>query len=111
MPLQPGRYVITAEQGVCSRLTPSKNSEKVKDSSEYPQHTTLALIKIQNVLSEERIRGQIKDSLDWVSIKNTSDGYMWMKPILPQVTPKYIMQPTINFQNYKTKIKQNNPQR
>ena len=47
----------------------------------YPQHATLDLIKIQNVASEQRVRGQVKDSHDWVSLKNTNDGFMWMQPM------------------------------
>ena len=33
------------------------------------------------MVSEERVRGQIKNSLDWISIQNTKSGHMFMKPI------------------------------
>ena len=47
----------------------------------YPLNTVLDIIKIRDVILEERVRGQIKDSLDWVSIQNITTGHMFMKPI------------------------------
>jgi hypothetical protein len=76
------KFVVTAEKGTQSTSKPSMNSKEVKL---YPQNTILKVIQIQTISSEQRIRGQIQDSLDWVSIKDTSDEFMWMKPI-PEVT-------------------------
>jgi hypothetical protein len=58
----------------------SRSSEKV---ASYPHQEILEIIKICHFISEKRIRGQIKHSLDWVSIKNTETNYMWMEPYEP----------------------------
>jgi hypothetical protein len=73
--VNPGLYVVTEQGGISSTSNSSRNSENV---AKYPEDTILEIIKIENI--EQQVRGQIKDSLDWVSIKDTSDGEEWMKP-------------------------------
>ena len=73
--VNPGLYVVTEKGGISSTSNSSRNSENV---AKYPEDTILEIIKIENI--EQQVRGQIKDSLDWVSIKDTSDGEEWMKP-------------------------------
>ena len=73
--LNPGKYIVTGEQGVHSTVHLSMNTKNV---ILYPQNTVLEIIKIKHIATEKRIRGQIKKSLNWVSMKNTRNGYMWM---------------------------------
>ena len=83
----PGRYIVSCDKGAQSTKEPSTSSKRVKS---YPWQTQLDLINIQNVVKENRLRGQIKDSLDWVSIQDTSDGFLWMKPIASISVPKFV---------------------
>ena len=78
------KFVVTAERGVRSTLEPTINSEKFRIN---PQHATLKLIQIQNIPSEQRIRAQIEGSFDWITIKDTGNGMMWMKPISEVTKP------------------------
>ena len=73
--LKPGKYIVTGEQGVHSTVDFSMNSDNV---TLHSKNTVLEIIKIKHIATEKRIRGQIKKSLDWVSMKNTKNGYMWM---------------------------------
>ena len=76
---KPGKYSVVYDGTAGTRKsTPNKN-EIVK---KYPKNTILEIIKIANLISENRIRGQVSGSLDWVSIKNTANGFMWLEPIL-----------------------------
>ena len=90
MHFTPGKYVVTNPLGAFSREGTSIYS-KVWEI--YPPTTILHLIKIKNIDSEERVRGQIESSLDWVSIQNTNTGQMLMKPIMSmsEVTNAAIM--------------------
>ena len=76
--LNPGKYIVTGEQGVHSTVNVSMNSENV---TLYPKNTVLEIIKIKHIATEKRIRGQIKESLNWVSMKNTKSGYTWMTQV------------------------------
>ena len=76
--LNPGKYIVTGEQGVHSTVDVSMNSENV---TLYPKNTVLEIIKIKHIAAEKRIRGQIKESLNWVSMKNTKSGYTWMTQV------------------------------
>ena len=62
-----------------STVNTTRYSKKV---TTYEPNTTLDLIKIQNVDSEQRVRGQIKHSCAWVSIQNTNTGCVFMKPFI-----------------------------
>ena len=72
------KFVVTANRGVQSTSKPQVNSEKMKV---YAKNTILQIIQIQNTL-EQKIRGQIETSLDWVSIKDTQNQFKWMEPML-----------------------------
>ena len=80
----PGTYVVTNAKGARSCVGTSRY---------YPKDDTLDIIKIENIFSENQVRGQIKKSLDWVLIQNTETGEMFMKQIksIPKVTETYIM--------------------
>ena len=78
---KPGKYLVNIRGTTSTLYSSTKSGNKTK----FGKDTILELIKIKNITSEHRIRGQIKDSLDWVSIKNTKNGYIWMKP-MAQVT-------------------------
>jgi len=69
-------YIVHHSE-VQSTSTESIESEKLEI---YKQGTILKIIKIITNPTEYRIRGQIKDSLNWVSIQNLDNGYFWMKP-------------------------------
>ena len=47
----------------------------------YPKDKILDIVKIETNLSQHRIRGQVAKTLDWVSIMDTSDSFMWLKPV------------------------------
>ena len=73
------KFVVTADGGIQSSSESQINSKKVKM---YAKNTILTIIQIQNSVSEQKLRGQIQTSLDWVSIKDTKNQLIWMKPIL-----------------------------
>jgi len=76
---KPGKYKVVHD-GTLGTRTLSPDENEIVNT--YPTNTILEIIKIRNLISENRIRGQVSGSLDWVSIKNTADGFMWVKPIL-----------------------------
>ena len=88
------KFIVTAEKGIQSTLELPINSKKIRI---YPRHTILNIIQIQHVSSEQRIRGQIEKSLDWVSIKDSYNEFMWMKPV-SEVTKTYNIHPNF-FKN------------
>ena len=75
----PGTYIVTNAKGLRSCAGTSRF---------YPKDDKLDIIKIENIFSENQVRGQIKKSLDWVLIQNTKTGEMFMKQIksIPKVT-------------------------
>ena len=72
------KFIVTADRGIWSTSESQRNSKKVKM---YAKNTILKIITIQSNASEQTIRGQIKTSLDWVSIKDTRNQYVWMEPM------------------------------
>ena len=76
--LNTGKYIVTGEHGVDSTVDVSMNSENV---AWHPKNTVFEIIKIKHIAAEKRIRGQIKESLNWVSMKNTKSGYTWMTQV------------------------------
>lgn len=76
---KPGKYNVVYDGTSGTRTSSPNENEIVK---KYPKNTILEIIKIANLISENRIRGQVSRSLDWVSIKNTANGFMWLEPIL-----------------------------
>ena len=75
----PGTYVVTNAKGARSCVGTSRY---------YPKDDTLDIIKIENIFSENQVRGQIKKSLDWVLIQNIKTGEIFMEQIksIPKVT-------------------------
>ena len=71
-------YEVIRKKGIESNLGISLKSE-VKNN--YPYKSVLELVDIRFVQSENRIRGQIKESLEWVSIVDTTNTKytFWMK--------------------------------
>lgn len=70
-----GKYIVVDKaQG---RLTSSVKSGKTQM---YPVDEILQIVEIESNFSQHRIRGQVAETLDWVSIMDTSDSFMWLKP-------------------------------
>jgi len=77
---RPGLYHVITKNGAQSNLGVSTKSEKKKF---YPYKSFLEIINTKYVSSENRIRGQINNSLDWVSIKDIETGCKWMNFVRP----------------------------
>jgi len=71
-----GKYIVVYDDTAGTRNLLPKENEIVKG---YEKNTILEIIQIANV--ENKIRGQVAKSLDWVSIVDTVHGYKWLEPI------------------------------
>jgi len=95
---KPGLYEVIKKNGINSTAGPLKQSGK---ENWYPCKSILKIIKIKYIPTEWRIRGQIKDSLDWVSIIETKTYTPWMKfikPVMEEKTEKKIDKVTLDIE-------------
>jgi len=87
---KPGLYEVIKKNGINSTAGPLKQSGK---ENCYPCKSILKIIEIKYIPTEWRIRGQIKGSLDWVSIIDTKTYTAWMnciKPVMEEKTGKKV---------------------
>ena len=80
--LKPGKYIITHDykgRDVQSRNGISKYSDK---ANLYSKGMEVHIVDLVHHKPDKRIRGQIKDSEDWISLQNTENGYMWAEPCI-----------------------------
>jgi hypothetical protein len=82
---KPGLYEVIKKNGINSTVGPLKQSGK---ENCYPCKSILKIIEIKYIPTEWRIRGQIKGSLDWVSIIETKTYTPWMKFIVKNYKKK-----------------------
>jgi len=77
---KPGLYHVITKNGAQSNVGVSTKSEK---KNFYPCKSFLEIINTEYISSENRIRGQINNSLDWISIKDIETGYEWINFLRP----------------------------
>jgi hypothetical protein len=78
-------------------------SRSSTDVCEYEKNLILEIIKIERMDSENRICGQIAESLDWISMKDTFSGAKWVKPFKNE--PKRIPEIIIGYPQLEGKWK------
>merc|ERR1712226_1141930 len=80
----PGTYAIV--QTAQERTTVERNNRHGKDMKLYSPGDVVEIIQVKEILREKRIRGQIKETLNWISLKHTKHGKSWVSRMNNEVS-------------------------
>jgi len=73
---KPGKYEIIARKGTQST---TQCSIKSPFATFYGEGDVVTITKVVDVVHEERIRGQLEGTGEWISLCATDDGFEWVR--------------------------------
>ena len=75
----PGYYKLLHDCNSSSKCMLSKTDIKNQIVNSYKKNQKLEIIEIIETSEINRIRGKVCETNDWISLKNTEDGFVWVE--------------------------------